>query len=425
MSGLPRAGPAARWREPLVRDSGRMRHLPPASDAITTSPRGGGLARTRPWRRGLGVAGRVLAGAVREHHTLLTLILAYVLAGYATQVLRPVPHMLHLGLYSDFLLIVAACWTLICLGGRAVWVMFTYRGPQALLGATWEHCRAQDRDGRRLAGCVVLLTALPLFMSTFGSFKNAIPVLHPFAWDERFMRWDAILHGGRHPWQWLQPLLGYPWVTTIINFCYHLWFFVMFGVVYGQMWSRRRPLRMQFFLTFVLLWIVVGTVLAIGFSSAGPCYYGKIVAGVDPYQDLMQYLYRTHATHPVWALDVQSRLWDIYRSGTVDAMGGITAMPSMHVAIAVLMALLGWRYGRWAGVALTAFAVMIFLGSIHLGWHYAIDGYVAAAITVVIWWAVGRWIKAAGEEPGPDGAAGSSSGPSRPVALDRRMEDLS
>jgi hypothetical protein len=38
---------------------------------------------------------------------------------------------------------------------------------------------------------------------------------------------------------------------------------------------------------------------------------------------------------------------------------------------------------------------VIFAGSIHLGYHYAVDGYFAWALTRVLWWAAGhmarRW----------------------------------
>lgn len=68
------------------------------------------------------------------------------------------------------------------------------------------------------------------------------------------------------------------------------------------------------------------------------------------------------------------------------------AMPSMHVAIAVLLALFGWRLNRWAGAALTLFALLIMVGSVHLGWHYAVDGYVSAVVGIGIWYAVG-WVQ--------------------------------
>jgi hypothetical protein len=36
---------------------------------------------------------------------------------------------------------------------------------------------------------------------------------------------------------------------------------------------------------------------------------------------------------------------------------------------------------------------MILVGSVHLGWHYAIDGYAAIIGTWAIWWIVGRLLE--------------------------------
>jgi hypothetical protein len=43
------------------------------------------------------------------------------------------------------------------------------------------------------------------------------------------------------------------------------------------------------------------------------------------------------------------------------------------------------------GMLLTLFAAVIFVGSIHLGWHYAVDGYVSALAVAGIWYGVG-WL---------------------------------
>ena len=66
-------------------------------------------------------------------------------------------------------------------------------------------------------------------------------------------------------------------------------------------------------------------------------------------------------------------------------------MPSLHIAMATLFALVGWTIDRRLGIAATLFAVGIFIGSIHLGWHYAVDGYVSAPATVMLWLLAG-WL---------------------------------
>jgi hypothetical protein len=70
---------------------------------------------------------------------------------------------------------------------------------------------------------------------------------------------------------------------------------------------------------------------------------------------------------------------------------GISAFPSMHLAIATLNAVFLWRFGgilRWIGIA---FLVVTQLAAVHLAWHYAIDGYASMLATPVVWMLAG-WI---------------------------------
>ncbi|MCH8197830.1 MAG: hypothetical protein IH904_07085, partial [Proteobacteria bacterium] len=55
------------------------------------------------------------------------------------------------------------------------------------------------------------------------------------------------------------------------------------------------------------------------------------------------------------------------------------------------------------GIVLTAYAVIIFIGSVHLGWHYAIDGYAGIAGTWLIWKFAGQMLRRGEREPGPAG----------------------
>jgi hypothetical protein len=38
--------------------------------------------------------------------------------------------------------------------------------------------------------------------------------------------------------------------------------------------------------------------------------------------------------------------------------------------------------------------LLVLIGSVHLGWHYAVDGYVAIAAVTGFWWIAGRIIRA-------------------------------
>lgn len=67
-------------------------------------------------------------------------------------------------------------------------------------------------------------------------------------------------------------------------------------------------------------------------------------------------------------------------------------MPSLHIAIAVLLALVGWRINRFIGVLLTAYVFIILIGSIILGWHYAVDGYASIVLTILLWKLVNKYL---------------------------------
>lgn len=262
--------------------------------------------------------------------------------------------------------------------------------PEHPIPVLYQEVKQHLLNPHRLALGVPVILALFFLMETFSFMKVNIPLYHPFDWDVYFMELDRWLHFGYHPWEILQPIFGYAPVTFLININYNLWFMVMWTVFIWQAFAAEPSiLRTRFFISFLLIWSVGGSILAVTFSSAGPAFYESLNLSPNPYKELMTYLYQVNETLPLWALSTQEMLWQSYISQD-GLVAGISAMPSMHNATAVLFALLGWQVSRAHGIALTLFAIMIFLGSVHLGWHYAVDAYLGAAITLVIWWFAGK-----------------------------------
>ncbi len=289
------------------------------------------------------------------------------------------PHML-----AAYLITFAIC--------HALYVMLVIR-PQHLIEHVIRAYREEFLTFERLANGFLLILLLPLFFSVFTSFKIMVPRFNPFSWDQTFADWDRWLHGGVDPWRLLHGVFGFPEATVLINVVYHLWLFVLYAMLFWQAFSVANPkLRMQFLITTVLTWSLLGSLAATLFSSAGPCYFGLVTGLPDPFAPLMAYLQETSVNYPVPVLDVQALLWEDYLAGGIAQARGISAMPSMHVSSAFLFTLVGWRVDRRLGTLLTVFLLFIHIGSVHLGWHYAIDGYAAIPATWLLWYLTGKFL---------------------------------
>ena len=275
--------------------------------------------------------------------------------------------------------------------GRIVYVCLFIR-PQSPIAFLARDFRDVWFTPQRIAQGLPVMMLLPVFFSLFTSAKNLIPAIHPFAWDAAFAEIERILHFGRQPWEWLHPLLGFAAATATISFIYKLWFFIKYAAYFWQAFAIARPcLRMQFFWTSFASWIINGFILATIFSSAGPCYFHVFVPGApDPYAGLMAYLHETDKVMRVADLFSQGYLLEAYQAKRTAVFSGISAMPSMHVSVAFILMLTGWRTNRILGVLFTAYLAMVMIGSVHTGWHYAIDGYVAIITTGLLWWGIGR-----------------------------------
>lgn len=318
---------------------------------------------------------------------------AYIAAGgFAREILdwpielHPLVTLSEIGLLVAMLTAIGAVITVFVLAVAGLARRMTHHAGRHSAIPTWAAIR-HAINPFPVTGLVMVFGLYILMIDMFIGFKEALPAIHPFTWDADFMRFDRVLHLGKDPWQLLQPVLGHPRVTDLVDGFYYLWFAVNILCLAGFLWVRDGFLKRRFYISFWLTIILLGTVLAYILSSAGPCYYALVTGSPGPYQPLMGYLRGVDMTHGLQALYVQEQLWMAY---TLDSssvlMTGISAMPSLHVALPILWSIAGWRVHRGLGTAFAIFAAITFLGSIHLGWHYAIDGYVAAAAVPAIWW---------------------------------------
>jgi hypothetical protein len=326
----------------------------------------------------------------RNHRMLYAVSLLFVVYSYALTAYVGLPLDPFSGLIFIVMVLAAICIAVLALVLWKMGHLILIERPDNPAQVLWRWLVQKVTQDDRLTNIVHLTIIVWPLLVCFSNVKSAIPLVQPFAWDEAFMQLDKTLHFGWHPWQLLQPVLGSPMITVIINFFYNLWFFVMFFCLFLQGFgAKNTALRYQYLIAFLLAWFVAGSILAIAFSSAGPCYYTRIGLSPDPYTPLMTYLLQANEVYPIWALTAQDMLWQAY-SGEDSLVSGISAMPSLHVTVVTLQAIMGWRMHRWLGWLLTIYAGFILLGSVHLAWHYAVDGYLAIILAFAIWWIAGR-----------------------------------
>ncbi|MDH3297058.1 MAG: phosphatase PAP2 family protein [Gemmatimonadota bacterium] len=333
-------------------------------------------------------AGRAVLSALRA--AVLTdlpfyiLIAMYVAAAFGLQALVGVPGEVDIPMSWRWLLTMSfwyAGLAAIVAGFRAA------RDPdrRILDVGDWIRIGRERTPPARILSFLLLGGLLPIWFHVFVRFKVAIPEVKPFSLDVLFMHIDRIVHFGVHPWIALQPLLGDPVVTQFIDLVYYVWFpAVWITFIWQALHGSHDRLRSQYLLSFGLCWVLLGTVAATLLSSAGPIFFAEVTQATDPYEPLMAYLRSVNAETPLGTFRVREMLWNAYVGLPSDG-AGISAMPSLHISMVVLMMLLGFQVRRTLGIAFSVFAVLIFVGSIHLAWHYAIDAYVSVAGTILIW----------------------------------------
>jgi hypothetical protein len=245
----------------------------------------------------------------------------------------------------------------------------------------------------RFAYGLPYLIALTIFFSVFSSVKNGISKIVPFYFDPYAMKIDRVIHG-IDPWRISHDIFGSPVSIFIISTIYNLWVVVTFGTIAFAMFAvRDERLRARFAISLLLSWAILGSVFATAFASVGPCYYELFYA--DPYfQELIRALDVASQAYPIATRSTQDYLYVTF-SNTEPGLGtGISAFPSMHVSAATLTCLLAWQFGPVWRAAGLLFVAAILIGSVHLGWHYAIDGYASILAVLAIWFLVGKLLRA-------------------------------
>jgi len=358
------------------------------TDSASNAPRSARAVQSAP------IA--LAVGAVREQRAVLWAALPFILISYVAGSFTTWPGPVGIafwtvqGVFAGF---VAVCFIV---------VRERFRADLKALGAreaypvAWRRARVAYLANDRLASYAVILAILPLVVGCYTGWKTWLGTAIPFRWDETLAQADRVLHFGYDPWRLLHPVLGREFATDTISLLYESgWAATLHGVITWQALRPPSPSRTRFLVAAVLAWPLIGNVAAAVFMSAGPCYYRFVVSGPNPYEGLITYV---HGANDL-TRTLQNYLWQAHQSGQLRAVGGgISAMPSMHLVMATLSAIPLWTVGKWGRLVAVAVVLTTLVGAVHLGWHYAVDGY-GGILAGALVWAVARGFVRSHREP--------------------------
>ena len=346
------------------------------TDQASTATRGGSAMGPALWRN------RLLIGMIGLHFSAVYALCLYLGVPFSSGTVSTLIALLQLQV--PLFLILLLIW-------RFFWVVAVAR-PSGPLGCFAKDIKGLLLDRDRIFTGIFAFTAMALFASSFAVAKDLIPVIQPFSWDPLFADIDRALHFGTDPWKLLFTVTGTPFVTTMINAAYHLWLMLAYFIIFIACFNiSRHEKHRTYLVTDVMCWVIGGNILATMFASVGPVYYAVFGFG-DDFEPLMRTLHDFNEKSPVWALDMHQMLLDGYFGD--GAVKGISAMPSMHVASTTTMTLYAYSVSRRWGYVMTAFLAVILIGSVQLGWHYAIDGYVSIILAIALYWVARRLVRA-------------------------------
>ncbi|HEX3423883.1 MAG TPA: phosphatase PAP2 family protein [Sphingomicrobium sp.] len=218
-----------------------------------------------------------------------------------------------------------------------------------------------------LAG--TLLVSLEIGVLTWT--KIMLPIAVPF-WADPFLA--DFDHGIFHaePWRIAHDLFG--WADPLVDRAYITWAPIKFGTLIVVLAMPESAVKARALVAYFAM-MAMATMGQYLLSSGGPVFYAQLGFG-DRFASL-----------PIeqWVESTTQYLWRNYERAGGDIGGGISAMPSLHVAVALWVALVTRSYWPRLAVAGFFYFALIVVGSVLLGWHYAVDGIVGVAITLVAW----------------------------------------
>jgi membrane-associated phospholipid phosphatase len=235
------------------------------------------------------------------------------------------------------------------------------------------------------------LLGFPLYMAAYSAVKSGIGPITGFNFDPLFTNVDAAIFG-EDAWKPVHAIIG-PFASVVDFLYFNLWVSMLFYATPLAAAFASRERAAVLIVARTATWFVGGVILAYALNSTGPIFVHLVDPDLGTRFAPLRSALLNELPDGAMFVRVPAYLEYVTRSGSgaFGPGGGISAMPSMHVAQAVLYVMFARRTKLlWPSVA---FALIIYLGSVYSGLHYAIDGIVAGALAVLCWKLSEWWVQ--------------------------------
>jgi hypothetical protein len=247
-----------------------------------------------------------------------------------------------------------------------------------------------------LAWLAVAILLAPVFLANFTMLKTLIGIRLGFSWDRYLTDLETSLLG-TDAWRLTHAAID-PIGTNVLQTLYvGVWIALLsFSMAAAPLFASR-DFAARFLLSMFLTWIITGLLFAALMPSAGPCFAHLFDPELGPrFQPLMDRLGSLlRPSEPIQM--AQSYLTSTWNGPVIAPGGGISAFPSVHVAVAGLYVAASWRIPVLRAAAIV-YALAIWIGSVHFGYHYAVDGIVGVASALSCWFICGRIVAASSRD---------------------------
>jgi len=233
---------------------------------------------------------------------------------------------------------------------------------------------------------IFLYIFLVIFGNAFSTLKSFHNTISGFFAEDFFAGMDRALHFGVDAWRVYTPFLeviSLKYITYLYTWTWFTALLLLTAIVAGL--EKNERLRIALLRIYFTSWIGLGLVVATIGSSAGPVYYGRVTGDIARFAPWRQFV-DSYGYHKMSAGLASENLWQWYMTELGGIGGGIAAFPSLHVAMAAMLAFYAFTFNRILGAIGLVWLIIIQAGSVLLGWHYAVDGYFSILAITAMWW---------------------------------------